>query len=211
VGTVSRLAAAVLALALVLTGCGPQQPDDQQDDEEVYIFPDGTEVRGEAAAWVQDVKREFQFGQVDVKTITPEMIANVFGDTFVTPKVPERFRLLGYQLTYSDKADFRMADAAWVNPGQREVILVTASDVPGGPDGNGAFVKLEPMCYEPEDQVIKDANGQVTGVIRKIPWSQLECLAEVSLNGVDIQVRTVNVPADEAVTMLDAFIREQVQ
>lgn len=207
---VARFLAVGLALALVLTGCGPQQPDDQQTDEEVYIFPDGTEVRGKAAAWVQKVKQEFKLGQVDVKTITPEMIAGVFGDAFATPQVPERFHLLGYTMTHNPEADFRLAQAAWVHPDGHEVVLVTASGQ-FSTDGDGAFVELEPMCYEPQDQVIKDENGQVTAVERKIPWSQLECAAEVSLNEVDIAVRTVNVPKDEAVAMLDAFIRAQVQ
>lgn len=210
----ARLAGVVaLMLFLLVAGCGPQKSDDAETkdkEEEVYIFPDGLEVRGDAAAWVQKVKQQFKLGQVDVKTITPEMIAGVFGDAFATPQVPERFHILGYTMTHNPEADFRIAQAAWVHPDGREVVLVTAAGQ-FSTDGDGAFVEVEPMCYEPKDQVIKDENGQVTAVERKIPWSQLECAAEVSLNGVDIAVRTVNVPKDEAVAMLDAFIRAQVQ
>lgn len=212
-GRVARIAAAGLVLVLVLIGCGSQQPDDRQTEdksEEVYIFPDGTEVRGDAAAWVRDVKDQFKLGQVDVKTITPEMITGVFGDAFATPQVPERFHLLGYTMTHNPEADFRIAQAAWVHPDGHEVVLVTAAGQ-FSTDGDGAFVEVEPMCYEPKDQVIKDANGQVTAVERKIPWSQLECAAAVSLNGVRIAVRTVNVPKDEAVVMLNEFLRAQAQ
>lgn len=116
-GTVSRLAAAVLALALVLTGCGPQQPDDQQDDEEVYIFPDGTEVRGEAATWVREVERVV--GGIRITRWKPTELPPVLDAL----PIPEEFRLVNVWTNGGTLPDYL---AIWAEPASQEVISVTA-------------------------------------------------------------------------------------
>lgn len=208
---VFRRAAAGLVAVLLLAGCGPKAQDDddvqiiEDEKEQVYILPDGTTVRGGRAAWVRDVKDRLKLGQVDKFMITPDMISNVFGDAFIVPDVPDRFHFLGYTMTANKAANFRMARATWVDPDMREVIFVETSGAFTDPT-NDVFVIQEPWCYVPQDQVVKDANGHVITVERKIPWAELTCSASIAYHGVAIAVKSINVPEAEVETLWRSFV-----
>jgi len=110
-----------LTLALVAIGCGPQHPDNKDNQnaeetaEEVYIFPDGTEVRGEAAAWLHSLEFPEAFWDLRHEDVSRSFDAfkEWVGDIrWVPSELPDDFRFLGV-----------VASGPNYGPHQRRIVL----------------------------------------------------------------------------------------
>ncbi|HEY8425535.1 MAG TPA: hypothetical protein VIK73_05925 [Limnochordales bacterium] len=113
--------AAGLALALVLAGCGPQAQDEddvqiiEDEKEQVYIFPDGTEVTGEAAAWLHSLEFPEAFWDLRHEHMSQDFDAfkEWVGDIrWVPSELPDDFRFLGV-----------VASGPGYGPHQRQIVL----------------------------------------------------------------------------------------
>jgi len=134
-----RRAAAGLVVVLLLAGCGPQAQDEddvqiiEDDKEQVYIFPDGTEVVGAQAEWTEQVVRRF----ASSPTIWKE--TQVKTDGFLQyVSIPKGFHL-AKALTNGE-----VTRAIYVNPEKQWLFLLNAWH-PGTP---GRGWTITPHCVK---------------------------------------------------------------
>ncbi|QIA27765.1 hypothetical protein DYI95_009810 [Thermaerobacter sp. PB12/4term] len=161
------LALASLAVALAMAGCGaqPQDPNDVQiieDEEQVYIFPDGTRVTGDKARWTEQVVHRLMasastWREADLNTA--EFLQHV--------SIPAGFHLA------KTATNGEVTRAIYVAPDAQRVFVLNAWH-PGGP---GRGWTITPNC------VTETEAGQPIQ-----PWLDHLCRAEYRVDGWQIQI-----------------------
>jgi len=189
-----RLAAIGLVLALALTGCGPQQPEeDQQAEEEVYIFPDGTTVTGEAAAWLREVAAKL-YPTDGFEPGDEQDARRLLGEHFVQPNVPPRFHLVGY--AYSEDEQNRVVKTYWAAPESKEWLEVA--------------IRNKPTDIKHFGRVLCDNGTEGDDSISDLyPWATHRCMADVEIPGWLVHLWMLNVPENDA-DAIAASVRDKL-
>lgn len=184
-----RTFAAVLAVFL-LAGCGPQAQDDddvqiiEDEKEQVYIFPDGTMVRGEEASWLKNAVSQLYPGE-GVTPSNEEDAHRLLGEYFVQPTLPSRFRLVGY--ASSENESVRVVSTYWAAPSSKEWIVLSIRNT-----GSNVLFAEEPLC---DDELLE---GPGTKVSDLYPWASQICVADVDIPGWRAHLWMLNVSTDDA-------------
>ncbi|PZN08768.1 MAG: hypothetical protein DIU69_09585 [Bacillota bacterium] len=181
------LVAAGLAVALVLAGCGARSEDDtsrenRDDSEEVYIFPDGTTVTGEAAAWLREATAKL-YPTDGYKPVDEQEAHRLLGEHFVQPNVPPRFRLVGYAHTEDEQV--RIVKTYWAAPESKEWLEVALQNKPTDIRYFG-----KPLCDDGTE-----GDGKISDIY---PWASHRCMAEVEIPGWYAHLWMLNVPENDA-------------
>lgn len=200
------LVAAGLALALVLAGCGPQAKDEddvqviEDDDEQVYIFPDGTQVGGEEARWMkQTLARLYPPERMNGRRmVNEEAVRSALGEQFVQfthPATPSRFHFVGY--TLAEINGNVSVSAYWASPESKEWIAINVQKM----DGQTQHF-TSPIC---EDW----SESEGSKAIDVPPGGNYGCFAEVIVPGWYVHLWMKNVPETDAISIASS-VRDKV-
>ena len=154
-----RTLAAVLAVFL-LAGCGPQAQDDddvqiiEDEKEQVYIFPDGTKIRGQAGEWtlqaVRDImaqEPEHLWEPASVQEIKDELAYPEHDASIPTPRhLPQGFHLTAGFIDAHPTV--QAARVIWVSPHSKEAVVADVTIEPDATDQDDPFWPFAPLCSE---------------------------------------------------------------
>ena len=149
------LAGVVAAVALfLLAGCGPQAQDTEDvqviedEEEQVYIFPDGTVVRGEAAAWLRSL--EFPEAFWDLRHESQNQDFDAFVDwagdiPWIPTKLSGEFHFLSIVASGPNYGPHQRR-IVFAAPERRELFVADIAKV--GPSGTKVIASEHPVEYQ---------------------------------------------------------------
>jgi len=187
----ARLTVIGLLVALTLAGCGPQPADDNNveaegEAEEVYIFPDGTEVTGEAAAWLKEAMKQLIRFKVQAGDL--EDARQVLGDIFAMPDLPDRFHLVDVRVYGQDKHVIMN----WAAPATKEWVELALSPAVVDVTATGQL-----WC---DDGTEGDAK-----IWEVYPWAKNRCMALTQTPKAYAHLFMLNVPEEEAARIAESL------
>ena len=201
-----RLAVAGLVATLLLAGCGPQAQGEndaqiiENEQETVYIFPDGTQVRGEEARWMkQTLARLYPPERMNGRRmVNEEAVRSALGEQvvqFTHPATPSRFHFVGY--TLAEINGIVSVSAYWGSPASKEWIAINVQKM----DGQTQHF-TSPIC---EDW----SESEGSKAIDVPPGGNYGCFAEVIVPGWYVHLWMKNVPETDAISIASS-VRDKV-